>query len=326
MCLYPKIIQNRKYIANKKNKGIIPQMKDKRVQYVPVACGNCMECRKRKTREWQVRLQEEIRENKKGIFITLTFSEEALKELSEGVKLDGYNLDNEIARKAVRRFLERWRKKYKKSVRHWLVTELGKNNTERLHLHGIIFTEETGETISKIWKYGIITIGKRKYNKEKKMSDATLGYISDKSINYIVKYIHKTDEKHKEYKPKILCSQGIGKGYKNRKDAENNKYKGTKTKETYTTRTGVKLALPIYYRNAIYTEEQREKLWIQKLDENIRWVDGRQVAADDERGYYKLLEQARKKNKKLGYGDNTINWDRKRYENERRNIIKRNRK
>ena len=64
MCLYPKLIRNRKYTANKKNNGNIPEMKDLRTALVPVGCGKCMECRKMKKREWQVRLHEEIKENK----------------------------------------------------------------------------------------------------------------------------------------------------------------------------------------------------------------------------------------------------------------------
>ena len=107
-------------------------------------------------------MQEEIRHKKNGKFVTLTFSEESLVELGEDKSintLNGYNLDNEIATLAVRRFLERWRKKYKKSVKHWFVTELGHNGTERIHLHGIIFTKENKETIESIWKYGNIWVG-----------------------------------------------------------------------------------------------------------------------------------------------------------------------
>ena len=81
MCLYPKLIKNRKYIANKKNGGIIPAISDNRVLMVPVGCGKCMECKKQKTREWTVRLNEEIRNNKNGKFVTLTFSDESIKEL-----------------------------------------------------------------------------------------------------------------------------------------------------------------------------------------------------------------------------------------------------
>ena len=70
MCLYPRLIQNKKYIANKKNGGIIPAVSDKRVLAVPIGCGKCMECLKQKGREWQVRLMEEIKSSKNGIFVT----------------------------------------------------------------------------------------------------------------------------------------------------------------------------------------------------------------------------------------------------------------
>ena len=44
------------------------------------------------------------------------------------------------------------------------------------------------------------------------------------------------------------------------KTQKKNKYNETETKETYTTRQGIKLPLPIYYRNQIYNEEEIEKL------------------------------------------------------------------
>jgi len=332
MCLYPKLIKNRKYISNKKNGGKIPPVTDERVLYVPVGCQKCMECKKQKARNWQVRLQEEIRNNKTGKFITLTFSNESIKELTKTIKgINGYDLDNELATLATRRFLERYRKKYKKSIRHWLVTELGGNGTENIHLHGIMWPgkeikekdEKANENIeiSKIWKYGMITIGKRRYHNGKELNKLETGYVNEKTINYIVKYVHKTDEKHKEYNSKILTSAGIGRNYTKRGDAEKNKYNETKTKETYTTRQGIKLPLPIYYRNQIYTDEEKEKLWLKKLDKEERYVCGEKVdISKGEEDYYKKLEYYRKKNKRLGYGDDSKNWELKRYENARRNI------
>ena len=85
----------------------------------------------------------------------------------------------------------------------------------------------------------------------------------------------------------------------------------------------MKLGLPIYYRNHIYSDEEREKLWLIKLDEQIRWVDGVKVdVSENDDEYYKLLKIKRAKNKRLGYLDNEKNWSLKRYENERRNIKK----
>jgi len=341
MCLYPTIILNRKYTKTKKNKGKIPQIKDERTRYVPVGCGKCMECKKQKKRQWQVRLQEEIRHDKRGQFVTLSFNDEELakletdydeQEIITGIrktitlsngkqrnyynkqkvktknKLQGYELDNAVVKKAVRRFLERWRKENKKSVKHWLVTELGQKKTERIHVHGILFTDKTTEEIEKIWKYGKVWIGE---------------YTNEKTINYIVKYVSKTDKQHPNYNSITLCSPGIGSNYINRMDSNNNKYKGDKTNETYKTRQGIKLNLPIYYRNKIYTEEEREKLWIQKLDKGERWVNGIKIdISESEEVYYKRLKEAQIKSRMLGYQDNKKNWNKIKYENERRNLKK----
>jgi len=178
-------------------------------------------------------------------------------------------------------------------------------------MHGIIWTEEKAETINKIWKYGYTWIGDKNNG----------GYVNERTINYVVKYVNKTDEKHKEYNSKILTSAGIGRNYTTRGDAEKNKYNETETKETYTTKQGIKLPLPIYYRNQIYSEEEKEKLWLKKLDKEERYVCGEKVdISKGEEDYYKKLEYYRKKNKRLGYGDDNKNWELKRYENERRNI------
>ena len=48
MCLFPKLIRNKKYCSTKKNGGVIPAVNDKRVLYVAVGCGKCMECLKKK--------------------------------------------------------------------------------------------------------------------------------------------------------------------------------------------------------------------------------------------------------------------------------------
>jgi hypothetical protein len=147
--------------------------------------------------------------------------------------------------------------------------------------------------------------------------------VNAKTINYIVKYVNKVDESHKTYNSKIFTSKGIGSGYMERRDVERNKYKKKETRETYKTREGVELALPIYYRNKIYNEEEREALWLEKLDKEERYVCGVKVSVSEgEEEYYKLLEMMRQKNKRLGYGDDAKNWELKRYENERRNIKK----
>lgn len=307
MCLYPKLIKNPKYKPNKKNGGQVPPVSDSRTLYIPVGCQKCMECKKQKARQWQVRLSEEIKTDTSGKFVVLTFSDESiqkLKEISSGI--EGYELDNEIAKIGMRRFLERWRKKHKKSVKHWCVTELGQERTENIHIHGIIFTDEI-EDIKSLWQYGIVFIG---------------GYVNESSVAYMTKYVNKIDPIHQEYNPKILTSAGIGSDWINGQEAIRNRYKEGGTNESYTYRTGLKGNLPTYYRNKIYTEEEREKLWIKKIEEKVRYVNGFKIdISNGEEQYWRSIEHARKKNARLGYGNNEDNWERKQYERDRRNML-----
>ena len=127
---------------------------------------------------------------------------------------------------------------------------------------------------------------------------------------------------------KILCSKGIGAGYMKRSDWENAKYKENgQTKETYINSQGFKIALPMYYRNKIYSEEEREKLWIEKLDKEERWVCGEKVSIKDNDydKYNKLRDWYREKSKRLGYGNGEMKWSQKKYEEERRILLHRKR-
>lgn len=304
MCLYPRLILNKKYLPTKKNGWNPPNCEDERVRRVAVGCGKCIECRKQKGNEWKVRLNEEIRADGRGRFVTLSFTDKSLAELDEALEWEvgGYMRENLIATLAIRRFLERWRKKYGKSVKHWLVTELGQEQTERVHLHGIIWTDESDEVIRDRWGYGNIWIGQ---------------WVNEITVNYIVKYVSKVDEKHSEFKSKVLSSKGIGKGYMDRGDWKKNRYEKGATREYYKTRTGTKLALPIYYRNKIYNEEEREQLWIEKQESGKVWVMGEQVdIRESDENYMELMKYYRVINKKLGYGSDEKNWQEIEYQNE----------
>lgn len=344
MCLYPVLRVNKKYTANKKNDGIIPIVFDDRTLYVPVGCGNCIECRKKKARDWQVRLQEDIKTNTTGKFITLTLSNQSYKKLHDTVqqqitdalhKLEtnniknettnkkiatlnrqrtGYDLDNAIATLAVKYFRERWRKHYGKSIRHWLITELGHNGTENIHMHGIIWTTKSMEIVEKHWEYGYIWKGNYINGKYQ-------NYVSEKTINYMIKYIYKMDTIHTGYKSIILTSSGIGKNYVNRNDAQKNRYIGADTKDTYKTNSGHDISLPIYYRNKIYTDEERELLWLHKLNKQERWVLGKRIDISKGLGkYFKALKYAQSQNIKLGYRDNTTDWNKLEYEKKQREL------
>lgn len=324
MCLYPRRMMNRKYVKNQKNGGVIPPITDIRTLYVNIDCTNCIECRKKKARDWQVRLMEEIKHNKmKAHFVTLTFSNESIKKLIENPEnlkklrklknMKGYRLDNEIATVAVHYFRERWRKIYKKSPRHWLVTELGHNGTENIHLHGIIWADDISE-LKNIWGYGYVWDGYTKNGKK-------INYVNSKTINYIIKYVSKQDTKHPNFKGIVLASNkpAIGKEYLTKGNVGKNKFNGNKTDTTYITSQGYKLSLPQYYRRKIYNDNERESLWISKMDKKEIFVMGEKCKSEEEAE--KLRQWYRKLTSKMGYRGYTTNEDEMKAENEMRKIL-----
>lgn len=272
MCLFPRLILNKKYIGTKKNKFKPPILTDERLKYVAIGCGVCSECLKKKAKQWKTRLFEEYKSNEESYFVTLTFSDESLMELSGKYECAD---DNEIATVAVRLFLERWRKKYKKSLRHFLITELGEENN-RIHLHGLIFEHIDKETLESHWQYGWIYIG---------------DYVNDSTIHYVCKYITKFI---KGFTPKILCSKGIGSTLiENPIFKEFTKYKDENTKDYYKLYNGVRVSIPSYYRNKLYTDEMKEKLWKTKLDKNQIFCKGVKFDVSTQEGienYYSFLE------------------------------------
>lgn len=287
MCLYTKYVLNPKYKANKKNKGHPPECRDPRLKYVPVKCGKCMECRQQKQREWVIRLSEEVRQNPKCLFVTLTIDDEHYNKLKE----NEHQNENDVCTTAMRRFLERVRKDTGKSLKHWCITELG-GETGRIHLHGLLWSTEY--LICKHWQYGFTYIGQ---------------FVNERTVFYITKYMTKQNEYDKHFVGKVLCSKGIGCGYASRKDALNNRYrKDGETRETYRLRNGLKVNLPQYYRLKVYSEKERERLWIEKQERGYRYIMGEKVFVDDEDTYNNLLSFYQRMGMEL-YGDDPTEWD-----------------
>lgn len=286
------MIRNKRYLQREPD--------DPRKKWVPIGCGECIECRKLKVKEWLARLTEELKNPQKSLFVTLTFKDEILNKF-----INEYEKPNLIAAKAIELFRKRWHAEKKASIKYWLITELGDERTERLHLHGIIWGEKT-EDIEKIWGYGHIYAGT---------------YVNEKTIRYIVKYVTKQDEKHPEFKGKIFCSKGIGKGFINEFNKKKYKYTEGNTKEFLKTPSGLKVGLPIYYRNKLWNDDEREDLWMERLNKKERFVCGERIDISTTKGienYYKCLEYHQLRTKRLGYKEPV--WDNKKYKKNLENI------
>lgn len=292
MCIYTKYILNPKYLPSKRNDYNPPPLLDERLKYVPTKCGRCIECRKQKQREWLIRMSEELKDNRNALFITLTINDKALKNLKEHKEEN----ENDIATKAVRRFLERIRWHTKKSIRHWFVTELGEEKG-RIHLHGIVWCNR--KIIEDNWGYGYVYIG---------------DYVGEKTITYITKYMLKENEHNKKFIPKVLCSKGIGSGFfkRRRKSIEHKK-------EYYRARNGAKIALPEYYRRNLFTDEEKEEIWLKNQEKGYRYIMGEKVSTESEEEYNNIITYYQRRSKDL-YKDDTIEWDKQKHLNRLRKM------
>ena len=70
------------------------------------------------------------------------------------------------------------------------------------------------------------SLGNRKRkenNRQLEIRNNIHGLLCKKTINYITKYMLKVDVDHKNFRGKVLCSAGLGKGYTERPDAQNHK-------------------------------------------------------------------------------------------------------
>lgn len=209
------------------------EQRDERIDtpMIAVPCGRCVECRRRRRSEWRTRLIHELELGPHTTcwFVTLTFSDRYYKDFKD------------CPERAIRLFLERWRKRFGKSLRHFFVTELG-DNTKRLHFHGLVFDARCDfNYLREAWKYGYCWIEEAR---------------SAAACSYVVKYITKDDSD--EYTSIILASPGIGKYYAlSRKSYRF--HHSLPAGVFYIPFDTYNAALPRYYRDKLFTENEIRK-------------------------------------------------------------------
>lgn len=230
-------------------------------------CGKCLDCRNRRASGWSFRLRKELQDSDSAFFITLTYNTDNVPLTKNGYM--------SLNKRHLQLFFKRLRwSQGDNRIKYYLAGEYG-SKTMRPHYHAIIFnldlkTLETGLAKlclaypeiylkgdflfnSPLWPYGQITIG-----------TVTLA-----SIGYTLKYIskpsqipkHRNDDRLREFS---LMSKGLGKRY-----IQKNKHwhHDSLVERFYLPiEEGKKIAIPRYYKEKIYTGEQRELIGIQLID------------------------------------------------------------
>ena len=155
-----------------------------------------------------------------------------------------------------------------------------------------------------------------KYRLEKILKDNWIAgysyngkYVNEKTINYVAKYLTKDDLDNKDFEGKILTSPGLGKRYIERAKTIN-KFRYKETTENYRFKNGALAPMPKYYKNKLYTENERESLWIYKQEEGYAFVMGEKIPARTEeelKDVENIKQFYKERNKRVHY-DNEELW------------------
>lgn len=200
--------------------------------YIPVPCGKCPNCYKKRIDHWVLRLVNEEKVSMSSTFVTLTYSEEALPINDSGVPT--------LFKPDVQKFFKRLRKKHSSKIKYYLCGEYG-TKTKRPHYHALIFNARN-DLIDETWDYG----------------DTHHGDVTKDSIAYTLKYMQKSNKKFTDKQSEFsLMSKGLGLGY-----LKDNmiKYHKENMIPYATLEGGAKISLPRYYKDRIFTESEKMKL------------------------------------------------------------------
>lgn len=272
--------------------------------HLTIPCGKCCSCQKKRLQSYRLRLMYEFTESKSAVFITLSFNDSALEEYK-----DNYN-------KAVCQFMDALRKRYGKELRHFFVMEYGKDNlyidrhgnqkcgTQRPHFHGLIFNMPSIDFYlwESVWNRGngLLRDSSTPYNGFYKNPRGLLFVESVRDVqrcaSYICKYLTKEYSKDR-VTPRVITSVGLGKQYLTKGNVERHR----KELDTTLTLNGLPFSLPSYYRNKIFSKEDKKALVLKRFNDTApfkRVVDGREYY--DLESYNSALERFSRKKQSLG--------------------------
>lgn len=226
-------------------------------EWIPLPCGRCPPCKKRRIDGWVFRLLQEEKRSSSAHFITLTYEPKFVPISPNGhMTLD---------KKAFPLFMKRLRKLvFAHGVRMYaddtLCTDLvptlkyyacGEYGTEksRPHYHAIVFNVPDDEMFYQAWTVNGEALG-----------DVHVGQVSSDSIAYCTGYINKgqgsTPRRNDDRVPEFsLMSKGLGSNYVT---DEIKQYHLADLNRNFLTKDGGDIiSLPRYYRDRIYNDDER---------------------------------------------------------------------
>lgn len=216
---------------------------------IPVPCGKCPECLKRRVSGWSFRLMQEGKNATSAHFLTLTYDTGHVPLTQKGYM--------QLDKRDLQLFMKRLRKKNPLTkLKYYAVGEYG-GRTMRPHYHIILFNADIA-TVQLSWQLGQIHYGD--------VNGASIGY----TLKYMTKPgkipLHKNDDRLPEFS---LMSKGLGIDYItpqmywwHHADMDNRMYCNIED--------GKKIAMPRYYKDKIYTDSERKRIAYFSLQNAIK--------------------------------------------------------
>lgn len=227
--------------------------------HIQVPCGRCVDCINKRSAMWAFRLTQQEKISKTAAFITFTYDNENLPISPNGfptLKTTDYQAYIKRQRTRISREFgaEFWKEN---AIKYYMVGEYGAN-TERPHYHAIMFNlpdfyVRNDHRIKEIWQKGNVQVDN----------------VSPKSIRYVTGYLQKQlywdnkgdrDDRQREFS---RMSKAIGLNYLTEQRVKSMQ---ERMNPYLVLEDGKKQALPRYYKNKVFTEEQREVLAAQAME------------------------------------------------------------
>lgn len=221
----------------------------------PVPCGKCPPCLQRRASAWSFRLLNEMDREPRCFFVTLTYENPPMSP-------KGFMT---LSKRDFQLFMKRLRKLSPpvgrdsfgtatlNAIRYYAVGEYGSIRM-RPHFHAIMYGVNP-DLILKAWPYGIIEVDPD---------------VNPANIAYVCKYItkgrlvpaHKNDDRVPEFS---LMSKNLGSSYLT---PQMKRYHKADLSRSYATlEGGVKISLPRYYKDRIFSPEEREFMFFTNQDD-----------------------------------------------------------